>query len=253
MIPSLTNQASAELVSRARFLGLKAHKANASTHRLARILGEFSDKVTAHQSHPHLNDAGKLVAIRKDAEGYARQLELARAAVERHRAAPAQARAELVTKSFEPWKDDLAGSEIRQVLRTMSHGEAVKLAASDPRILAAIVLSPPILHKVEAGALEHLVGAHLATNHAADLKKIEALEEGANIAAAMLDVAMSTFRDALKFGTTKQFDDFLSAHAPEPDDIAKEAAGGVPTGVRKLGMTESLAIFNSDVAMNEAA
>jgi hypothetical protein len=251
-VPSLSAQASTELVSRAMFLGRQAFKANATTHRLSRILNEFTDKAATHNANPIWNDTGKLQHIRKDAEGYARQLGLAKAAVGRHRNVPAQARGELVTKAFEPWKDDNAAPEIRAVLRQMAHGEVVKLASSDPRVLAAIVLSPPILHKVQPDAIEHLVDAHLANHHAAELKKVAALQEGADIASAMLNVAMGTFRDALCFGTAKQFDDFMSDHGPSANDVAKEAAGDVPSGVRKLG-TDSLSIFNSDIAKNEAA
>jgi hypothetical protein len=252
-VPSLIEQASNELVSRGRFIGRKAPKQIATVHRLDRIVREFSAKVDEHNAHPHLNPVGKLAAIHKDAESFIRQLGLARAAVERHQNAPAEARAALVRTAFEPWKNDNAAPEIRAVARTMSVGEIMKLAAADARVAAALINSPSILHKLPGDAVEHLTTAYLQANHAAELQKIETVREAVDVASSMLDVALSTFRSALKLPSEHAFQQTLEKFGPTPDDIAKEAAGTMPSGVRSLGMSESIAIFNSDCAQSEAA
>jgi hypothetical protein len=114
---------------------------------------------------------------------------LSEAGIKRNRAAQKSERTALEQKAFEPYRSDAMGAEIRAALKALPHGEKIKLAADDPRILAALVTAPPIVHGVTPDAITHLVQRHLETNHATEIKKLDAKDEALNVADASLRVA----------------------------------------------------------------
>jgi hypothetical protein len=236
-----------DLHSRALRHVLPAPATTAHALRLLSVAQQATAALAKHASDPHLNFAGQKAKTRTDLTKVATRLALAEQGIERERAAAKSGRDALEQKAFEKYRGDVAAPEIRAALSKEPHGEKIKLAAADPRILAALLNVPAIVHGVAPDALAHLVQGHLETNHAPALKKLDAKAEALTTADACLRVARETLFEVGGFAHAKDFDDWRAAHGtPGKLDLDAEAAGRTAHGHAAWSMSESFELTNSD-------
>ena len=248
-----------EMDTRAKNVARLAPRAAAVTLRLTRLASEIAAVPARHAGNTKFSAEGRRDLVRADLEKIAPKFGLAKAAVERNRAAISTNCTTLEKSAFSKSEADPMGPEIRGMLRTLGHGKAVQEASKSPQVLAAIVNAPIMLHGVARDAVQHLVDAHLAAHHASEVARLEAQAEACTIAESTLQTVTHIFSDAGAFtiagdfAGTRALDSFLSEHAPSANDLAAEAAGGLAAGGRKIGMTDSFQLIMSDALENEPA
>jgi hypothetical protein len=247
-----------DMNARAKAVARLAPKAAATALRLTSLLPEIAAAPAKHAADKRFTDIAKRDLTRSELAKLAPKINLCRAAVARNRDAIPVAGADLEKSAFSKYESDPMAVEIRQVLRTMKHGDIVKLASADPKVLGAIVSAPEFLHGVKRDAVDHLVDKHLATHHPREVAKIEAMKEAVNVSEGILKTATNLFSDAGSFTQAGVFgtaavDKFLAEHAPSKADLDAEAAGGVAKGQRKISMVDSFDLIMSDALMGEPA
>jgi hypothetical protein len=242
-----------EIAGRATNVGRLAPRSAATALRLNRIITDIDSSRAKHSANNTFSAQGQRDLIKKDLEKIAPRLGLTKAAAIRNRDAIANNRAALEKEALSKYESDAIAGEIRAMLRTLTHGQAVQEASKDPRVLAAIVNGPVMLHGVEPRAVAHLVQGHLESHHQKGLEKLAAQEEACAASEAALEIATNLFIEAGQFPTGKAFQDFLQDHAPTPADIKAEANGGVASGQPKLSMTDSFQLINSDAMTDQPA
>jgi hypothetical protein len=236
-----------DLRSRALRQVLPAPATTAHALRLLSVAAQATAALAKHAADPHLNPAGQKAKTRTDMAKVALRLAMSEEGIKREKAAAKSGREALEQKAFEKYKGDVAAPEIRAALHKLPHGEKIKLAADDPRILAALLDVPPVVHGVSPDALAHLVQGHLETNHAADIKKLDAKAEALDVADAALRVTKETIFEAGGFAHAKDYEDWLAMHGtPGKLDLEAEAAGRAAHGHVAWTMTESFELTNSD-------
>jgi hypothetical protein len=239
--------AAKELRDRALRYVLAAPAATAHTLRALSVVESVHTERTKNSRDPHLSDAGRLAKTRAALPPLARRYALSTAGVEREKAALKSDRAALEKKAFEKFSNDGLGSEIRAALKALPHGEKLKLAAEDPRILAALASAPPIVTGVTSDALAHIVQGYLERNHAPTLAKLDAKGEAIEVAEAALQITRNSLHEAGGFPHAQALNVWLAENAtPDALALGAEANGKAPTGHRAWTMDESIQLTNTD-------
>ena len=238
----------AELHSRALRNVLAAPATTAHALRLLSVSTITRVEQQRNASNKHLSAEGQAARTREAMAKVALRYSLSKVGIERERASRKSERDALERRAFDPYRADTMGAEIRAALKGLPHGEKIRLAAEDPRILAALIVAPPIVHGVAPEALGHLVQGYLEKNHAADLKRLAAKDEALAAADASLHVATDTLYQAGGFPHARAFGDWLAATAtPTAQALEAEAAGRAAPGQPVWSMMESM-----DVTMTDA-
>jgi hypothetical protein len=207
----------------------KSAPAQAVAFRLLRLAESVADTDSKYRQNRSLSEFGRVESTRTDLTKMklTHRFALARHAVQREANKIATMRADLEKKAFEKWATDAVAGEIRAAIKDKPMAEAIKLAASDARVLSAMVGVPSFLTGITREATAHLVDAHLQQHHADGLAAIEEHREAVNAASAALQVASETMRTAAGFSTDKALEDWLAANGPSKSDFASEDGGGV--------------------------
>jgi hypothetical protein len=137
--------------------------------RALNVAEAIRDEHTKNLENKYLSPAGQADATRKFMAKAALRFSLSQRGIEHERSSLKTERQKLEQRAFEPYRADVWGPQICAAIKDVPHGQAVKLAAEDPRVLAALVMAPRIVHGVAPEALSHLVQAHLQQHHSADL------------------------------------------------------------------------------------
>jgi hypothetical protein len=218
-----------------RVVRAKSPSAQAVAFRLLRLAEFTADADAKHRQNKSLSEWGRVDNVRTDLVKMrlTNRFALGRRAVQRETEKIATMRADLEKKAFEAWATDGVAAEIRAALKGNTMAEAIKLADGNSRILAAIVGVPSLLTGITKEATAHLVESYLGQHHSDALAKIDIHKEAVAAAAAALQVATNTMKEAANFPSDKALEDWLGTNGPSKSDFETEDAGrsapGQPT------------------------
>jgi hypothetical protein len=216
--------------------------------RLLTVAEAVRAEHTKNAADKHLSQTGQTAKTRAAIVKLAQRVALSEKGIERERAARKSDRDATEQKVFEKYHADAMGPEIRAALKPMMHGEKIKLAAEDPRILAALVVAPSVVHGIAPDALAHLIQRHLEQHHPADLKRLDAKDEAIVVADSALRVTREILHKAGGFEHQKVLDDWIVEHGtPSELTLQAEAAGRAGHGQPAWSMTESFDVAGTDV------
>ena len=231
----------------------RAHKVvTAHALRLLNVANELTADGATHRANRHLSDAGKRAKMMDSADKVSRQFVLSQIGIAHAKAARKPMVDELATKALEPFRGDAMSAEIRAAIKPLTQADKIKLAENDPRILAALVEVPPIVHGMPQATVQALIQGYLEKNHTEEWEKAgdqdKAADEVFACAEAAIQIAQSTLWNNCEFTSSEAFrrwrDD--ESRYPSAAQMVAETTGKAAPGTPAWSAIESFDLLMDD-------